>query len=309
MVEDFATPEEAMAYIRQWIPRAERVLCYLSSPPTYWMVVGGVKVELGTPERAFSQQRVRAAVAHATRYIPEYLDQRDGKWRKMLAAILTAREDIETPEAEEYDLLLSWLAAYLGDRRPIPEDDQANYLRAVQMELPIQRDGVVLINATNLTRWVVERRVAQVTTKQVALLLRRYGAQAVRVYRGTGDERRWQRYWELPDSMLPEFLREDNTVQNTGGADGADRCASENEENAVQNAGGADGADNAHARPNGHAKKAHHPHHTDNDGLFSDSQSAPHLHHAHHIDNDGLFDAPPLTESKNEGGEQWWEEL
>jgi len=302
MVEDFATPEEALAHIRGWIPGVERVLCYMSSPPTYWLVVGGVRVELGPPEKAFSQQRVRAAVAHAVRYIPEYLDQRDGKWRKMLAAFLTAREDIETPEAEEYDLLLSWLAAYLSDRKPIPEEDAANYPRAVRMELPVRRGGSVLINATNLARWVVERRVAQVTTKQVALLLRRYGAEARRIYYGAGEERRWQRYWELPEGLLPEFLREEpseeNAVQNAGGADGADRCASECEENAVQNAGGADGADNAHARPNGLAKQAHHPHHSDNEGLSLGFQSAPHPHHPHHWDR-----------SNDDPANEWWEEL
>lgn len=241
MVERFPSREAAIAYIAQWIPGLERVIRYLTSPPQYALIIAGKQVTIGPIERLLNQQTVRAQVADAIGVIPEYIDPREGAWRQMVQALLDAREDLEAPEAEEYDLLRAWISAYLEDRSPVGADDAKNYPFAVRMELPISQDGQVMVNATNLARWVTDRRGVVVSTRQVALLLRRYGATYVPIYHGEGSSRRRRRYWALPADLLPEDWSNPNTenaAQNAGGPLGPDVVQMGGFRNVVQNAGG-----------------------------------------------------------------------
>lgn len=329
MVE-FPSREAALEHVAQWIPGLERVIRYLSTPPQYVLVIRGQQVPIGTIDRLLNQNYVRAQVADATGAIPEYIDPREGAWRLMAQAMLDAREDLEAPEAEEFDLLRTWIASYLEDRRPVPTDDELNFPQAHRMELPLLRYGEVLVNAASLARWVTERRGMVVPTRQIALLLRRYGARPVVVHHGEGSSRRMRRYWALPEELIPEGVGgngaegesletdvldvknpsglvpghdtpRDDALLNAGGADGADTVQKGVSEICVQNAGGADGADGADTLPPKYPHHLHHLHHMA-PGRYSQSEgSAPHLHHLHHCDGNGL--SPHLALDSVQGKE------
>jgi hypothetical protein len=69
------------------------------------------------------------------------------------------------------------------------------------MELPVERSGAVLVHATHLAKWSTEQRGQRIRPREMAYLLRRYGAESVRLaLQSSGYVHR--RYWALPASLL-----------------------------------------------------------------------------------------------------------
>lgn len=195
--------EEALSRVQEWIPGVERVLCIQSTPRQYVLVLeGGQKVDIGSVESLASQRKVRVRVAEVLKVLPRWLDQR--YWDDMAQAIMDASEDVEAPEAEELDLLRAWLEAYLDERSPAREDDPQAWESHFRMELPLYWKGDLAINATNFASWVGDRRGHRIRPREMALLLRRYGAEPVKVQRWKGSgANRSRRYWAIPASLLP----------------------------------------------------------------------------------------------------------
>ncbi|UZX16536.1 hypothetical protein KQ693_05765 [Thermus sp. PS18] len=195
--------EEAMERVRQWLPWVERVLCIQSTPRTYVLVMeDGRRVDIGPVEHLASQRKVRVRVAEAMKVLPRWLDQR--YWDDMAQAIMDASEDVEAPEAEEMDLLRAWLESYLDERHPALEEDREAWESHFRMELPLYWKGDLCVNATNFASWVGDRRGHRIRPREMALLLRRYGAEPVKVQRKVGGSNRTRRYWTIPASLLPE---------------------------------------------------------------------------------------------------------
>ncbi len=195
--------EEALSRVQEWIPGVERVLCIQSTPRQYVLVLeGGQKVDIGSVESLASQRKVRVRVAEVLKVLPRWLDQR--YWDDMAQAIMDASEDVEAPEAEELDLLRAWLEAYLDERSPAREDDPQAWESHFRMELPLYWKGDLAVNATNFASWVGDRRGHRIRPREMALLLRRYGAEPVKVQRWKGSgANRSRRYWAIPASLLP----------------------------------------------------------------------------------------------------------
>jgi len=194
--------EEALSRVQEWIPGVERVLCIQSTPRQYVLVLeGGQKVDIGSVESLASQRKVRVRVAEVLKVLPRWLDQR--YWDDMAQAIMDASEDVEAPEAEELDLLRAWLEAYLDERSPAREDDPQAWESHFRMELPLYWKGDLAINATNFASWVGDRRGHRIRPREMALLLRRYGAEPVKVQHKGSGANRTRRYWAIPASLLP----------------------------------------------------------------------------------------------------------
>jgi hypothetical protein len=195
------TREEALAYLRNkwgW-SGLEEIRRYLSTPPRYVAVVNGQHVELGTAENLLNQRRLRLSVFQSTHYLLTWVDQR--YWDLIVRIIAQATVDYEAPEAEELDWLVSLLEAYLDAYKPASEEDEAAWKSHVRMELPVERGGAILVHATHLARWSTEQRGQRIRPREMAYLLRRYGAESVRVeFRTSGYVHR--RYWALPASLL-----------------------------------------------------------------------------------------------------------
>jgi len=195
------TREEALAYLRdEWgWPGLEEIRRYLSTPPRYVAVVNGQHVELGTAEALLNQRRLRLSVFQATHHLLRWVDQR--YWDLIVQVIARATVDYEAPEAEELDWLVSLLEAYLDAYKPASEEDEAAWQSHVRMELPVEREGSVLVHATHLARWSTENRGQRIRPREMAYLLRRYGAESVRLaLKSSGYVHR--RYWALPASLL-----------------------------------------------------------------------------------------------------------
>ena len=230
--------EEALKRVRYWLPWVEKVLCIQSTPRQYVLVMeDGGRVDLGPAETLASQRRVRVKVAEAMKVLPRWLDQR--YWDEMAQAIMDASEDVEAPEAEEFDLLRAWLEAYLDERHPALEEDQEAWESHFRMELPIYWRGDVAVNATSLAAWVGDRRGHRIRPREMALLLRRYGAEPVKVQRKSSGSNRTRRYWVIPSALLPEGwapLEEEGTENAFAGSQIVrDQQASDYHENSVQN--------------------------------------------------------------------------
>jgi hypothetical protein len=195
------TREEALAYLRdEWgWPGLQEIRRYLSTPPRYVAVVNGRHVELGTAEALLNQRRLRLSVFQATHHLLRWVDQR--YWDLIVQVIAQATVDYEAPEAEELDWLVSLLEAYLDAYKPASEEDEAAWRSHVRMELPVERGGTVLVHATHLARWSTESRGQRIRPREMAYLLRRYGAENVRVEFRTGGYVH-RRYWALPASLL-----------------------------------------------------------------------------------------------------------
>jgi hypothetical protein len=127
------------------------------------------------------------------------VDQR--YWDLIVQVIAQATVDYEAPEAEELDWLVSLLEAYLDFYKPASEEDEAAWKSHVRMELPVKHGGTVLVHATHLARWSTESRGQWIRPREMAYLLRRYGAENVRVEFRTGGYVH-RRYWALPASLL-----------------------------------------------------------------------------------------------------------
>ncbi|MCS7069320.1 MAG: hypothetical protein NZN28_11925 [Meiothermus sp.] len=192
--------------MREWIPGVERVLRVLSTPVHYAMVVEGRRVELGPVDTLLSQRRFRAKVVESLNVLPRWLDQR--YWDSMAQAVLDAAEEVEAPEAEELDLLRAWLEAYLEERSPAQASDPQNYEAHLRLELPvITPDGEVAVNAVNMATWIGDSRGAKIQPRALALLLRRYGAEARKLQVWKEGRNRTKRYWLIPSTLLPEWAR------------------------------------------------------------------------------------------------------
>lgn len=195
------TREESLAYLRdEWgWPGLQEIRRYLSTPPRYVAVVNGRHVELGTAEALLNQRRLRLSVFQATHHLLRWVDQR--YWDFIVQVLAKATVDYEAPEAEELDWLVSLLEAYLDAYKPASEEDEAAWKSHVRMELPVERGGTVLVHATHLAKWSSESRGQWIRPREMAYLLRRYGAESVRVeFRTSGYVHR--RYWALPASLL-----------------------------------------------------------------------------------------------------------
>ena len=198
--------EEALARLREWIPGVERVLRVLSTPVHYALVVEGKRVELGPVDTLLSQRRFRARVVESLNVLPRWLDQR--YWDSMAQAVLDAAEEVEAPEAEELDLLRAWLEAYLEERAPAQASDPQSYEAHLRLELPVVTpDGEVAVNAVNMATWVGDSRGAKIQPRALALLLRRYGAEARKLQVWKEGRNRTKRYWIIPSTLLPEWAR------------------------------------------------------------------------------------------------------
>lgn len=200
--------EEALRRIQEWIPGTERVLRILSTPVQYALVVeGGKRVDLGPVDVLLSQRRFRAKVVESLNLLPRWLDQR--YWDSMAQAVLDAAEEVEAPEAEELDLLRAWLEAYLEERSPARADDPQSYEAHLRMELPvITPTGEVAVNSVNMATWLNDSRGVKIQPRALALLLRRYGSEMVKIQVWREGRNRTRRYWLIPATLLPEWVEE-----------------------------------------------------------------------------------------------------
>ena len=209
-----STREEALRWLREewgW-PGLQAIRRYLSTPPRYTALLeDGRGVDLGNAETLLNQRRLRLAVFGATHHLLRWVDQR--YWDDVVRVIALAAEDAEAPEAEEFDWLRGLLESYLEERKPASEDDRINWLAHHRMELPLVRQGDILINSTNLATWAADVRGASIRPRDLALLLRRYGAELVRLPVREHGVVRYRRYWQLPVSLVPESMNE--IVENT----------------------------------------------------------------------------------------------
>ena len=209
-----STREDALRWLREewgW-PGLEGIRRYLSTPPRYTALLeDGRGVDLGNAETLLNQRRLRLAVFGATHHLLRWVDQR--YWDDVVRVIALAAEDAEAPEAEEFDWLRGLLESYLEERKPATEDDQTNWLAHHRMELPLVRQGEILVNSTNLATWAADVRGASIRPRDLALLLRRYGAEPVKVSVREHGVVRNRRYWQLPASLVPESIS--NMAENT----------------------------------------------------------------------------------------------
>lgn len=200
-----STREDALRWLREewgW-PGLRAVWRYLSTPPRYVARLDdGQIVDLGNAETLLNQRRLRLAVFGATHHLLRWVDQR--YWDDVVRVIALAAEDVEAPEAEEFDWLRGLLESYLEERKPATEDDQTNWLAHHRMELPLVRQGEILINSTNLATWAADVRGANIRPRDLALILRRYGAELAKLPVREHGVVRNRRYWQLPASLVPE---------------------------------------------------------------------------------------------------------
>lgn len=232
-----STREDALKWLREewgW-PALEGIRRYMSTPPRYTALLeGGQTVDLGSAETLLNQRRLRLAVFGATHHLLRWVDQR--YWDDIVRIIALAAEDAEAPEAEEFDWLRGLLESYLEERKPVNEDDKVNWLAHHRIELPLVRQGEILINSTNLATWAADVRGANIRPRDLALLLRRYGAELVKLPVREHGVVRHRRYWQLPASLIPESVN--SMAENASTTDVIAVIASEHDaitsDNAVQ---------------------------------------------------------------------------
>ncbi len=193
-------PQEALDYLKdEWgWPGLEEIRRYLSTPPRYVAIVKGQRVELGTAETLLSQRKLRLKVFEATHHLLRWVDQR--YWDDIVKVIARATTDYEAPEAEELDWLTGLLEAYLEAYKPTSEEDEAAWKSHLRMELPIERGGAVLVHATHLAAWA-NGRGNKIRPREMAFVLRKFGAESVRVHVGSVH----RRYWALPYTLTPRY--------------------------------------------------------------------------------------------------------
>lgn len=204
-----STRDDALRWLcDEWgWPGLDGIRRYLSTPPRYSAtLVSGRTIDLGVAETLLNQRRLRLAVFQATHHLLRWVDQR--YWDDVVRVIALAAEDAEAPEAEEFDWLRGLLESYLEERKPAAEDDTVNWSAHHRMELPLVRQGEVVVNSTNLATWAADVRGANVRPRDLALLLRRYGAEAMKLSIREHGAIRSRRYWALPASLTPEAVQE-----------------------------------------------------------------------------------------------------
>lgn len=201
------TREGALRWLREewgW-PGLKSIIRYLSTPPRYAALLeDGRAVDLGTAESLLSQRKLRLAVFGSTHHLLRWVDQR--YWDDLVRVIATASEDRDAPESEEFDWLRGLLESYLEERKPASEDDHHNWQAHHRMELPLFYRGEVLVNSVNLATWAADTRSSKIRPRDLALILRRYGAEPVKPSVRENGVVRNRRYWQLPSSLTPESV-------------------------------------------------------------------------------------------------------
>ncbi|WP_036200290.1 hypothetical protein [Meiothermus ruber] len=209
-----STREEALRWLREdwgW-PGLRAVWRYLSTPPRYVVQLdNGQTVDLGSAEALLNQRRLRLAVFGTTHHLLKWVDQR--YWDDVVRIIAMASEDREAPESEEFDWLRGLLESYLEECKPASDDDMTSWLAHHRMELPLIREGDVYINSVHLSTWAMGGRGSRMRPREMAFLLRRYGAELEQIHAIDGGRDRKRRYWRLPSGLIPEGLTKQITLR------------------------------------------------------------------------------------------------
>jgi len=198
--------EVAVARVSEWAGvEIVEIRRYEVTPPVYSLVLkDGREVYLGPAKAARSQVHVKTALAEAVMVWPQLYDSKS--WEDVVEAILTGCVIISVPGGDEYSRLLGWLQEYLEQNPPIGEESESQWVNAIQGKKPIRKGLAVLVNATDMSEWLRDRRV-QVQEKELALLLRRYGATPEGVSTSRKYGRIFRRYWNVAP-----LLKETDTI-------------------------------------------------------------------------------------------------
>jgi hypothetical protein len=296
-----STREDALRWLREewgW-PALEGIRRYLSTPPRYTALLeGGQTVDLGSAETLLNQRRLRLAVFGATHHLLRWVDQR--YWDDIVRIIALAAEDAEAPEAEEFDWMRGLLESYLEERKPAAEDDKVNWLAHHRIELPLIRQGEIMINSTNLATWAADARGASIRPRDLALLLRRYGAEPAKVSVREHGAVRNRRYWQLPASLVPESIRdmaENASTTDVSAVSGSkhDALTANNADQDEEN----EGCKRVSAQKNGEAKTSKTSAYTltDADNAVQDAKIDVSASEKH-----ALTALTPVQDDENEGG-------
>lgn len=149
----------------------ERVVKYLSSPPTYSLTINGQAVDLGS-DGILDHRRFSRAYAFA---LDRHLKVPKSEWMPLSDLLMGAAEHVDVAEGSERGLLSSYLDDYLDEYPPDGEDRMAY---AVAEGAPFVRDGLLYINSTHLRQFIVNSRSDRIDSRELPLMLSRAGWEA-----------------------------------------------------------------------------------------------------------------------------------
>lgn len=169
-----------------------RFVRYVQDPPRYRMETTAGAVTMGNADTILSQQRMRAAIAGATRIVISRF--KGTKWDDIAQAIFSACEDEDTGiESTEEGIAYAWLTEYLQDRPVLSNRDEA-----ALTQTPFTHDGQVYVFGSSFRRWLNLSRGDRVDAKRMGETLRSFGCEHVVMNVNVDGQRTSRSVWHVP---------------------------------------------------------------------------------------------------------------
>lgn len=187
---------EAMGTIgRQLGLEIQRIIKYLSDPPTFAMVTPTHVIDLGDVRGVLNANNLLASVAAATGHmIPRY---RQGQWDRIAQAMLDSCEEQDVGmEATDAGQVYVWLTEYLFSRPPLDDLEEA-----VIGDYPYRNGADIRVFARSLRQWLWASRGERVEPRRLGRLLRSFGCTPMKMNITVEGTRTSRQAWALPPSL------------------------------------------------------------------------------------------------------------
>ena len=183
-----------------WFSRGDhklsKIVKYLGEPNRYEIELDGRTIKVGTIDMFTSQTKFRNLLADMANIFPD--PQKAETWNRSVQRLLNIVETVDPgPEAFDRGAVEGWLQMYLSDGLAATENAE----KAMLDGMPFLHNGKPHITLEGFHRFVMGRCHERISTKELAVHLRKLGAQADRIdYRPAKQKHKvkTQRVWGLP---------------------------------------------------------------------------------------------------------------
>jgi hypothetical protein len=171
-----------------------RITKFISEPREYAIETASGCIRLGPVQNLIEPYALQAKIAElAGRMIPSF--KKNSEWAKIQQALLDACIDVAVgDEGTNAGLANSWLTAYLGARPVLDSVEESDDTRS-----PFVRDGRIHVYMADFRRWVHINHGDRIPPKEMGILMRRAGAEPVKVPCGRSS----RQVWRLAEGFVP----------------------------------------------------------------------------------------------------------
>jgi hypothetical protein len=187
--------------------RIERVIKRGNDPATFYFVINGQELSIGSMAELLTQKRVRERIALATDFVIRQI--RSADWTTTIEHCLSVKELQSLPGGDRNEETKTWVEMYLSGNHRYSHTDDNELEIALDRYSPFNEKDKVWISTNGLHDYLVRKNL-QISNHQLLARLKEIGFQAKKFDRKFEQKRLVRWYW----GINPEDLDLDDTGGN-----------------------------------------------------------------------------------------------